>query len=291
MHQCEINLISSILNGPIDISILMPGPAFRTDPQEFYENQKKYKVLWVLHGGNNDRYCFLNATNLKRHVDGRDVIVVMPNALNSDFANHPEFADGYYYQDFFFRELMPYVYHTFPASDAPEDNFIVGFSMGAAAAWMYALSHPGKFGAIAPIGSGLKDYSELEKFREMKSGEFRAAAEADRMLFTTGYGPAASGIKPKEINMVAKYPTVGDFLDSPEHTQYTFEKAAKAGTVPKVYLPCGTKDGMYAKVLKLKELAQNLGVESITFDFVEDGVGNYEFVDSMLPKTLDFFGL
>ncbi len=289
MSLCEVNLISSILNGPIDVKIILPNPPFHTDPESFYDEKKKYKVLWVLHGGNNDRYCFLNATRLTEYVSGKDLVVVMPNGLNSDFVNHPEFGDGYNYSDFFFRELMPFVYSTFPASSDKKDNFITGFSMGAAAVWDYALAHPDKFEAIAPIGSGLKDYSELEKFRNLKSYEFREAAEADRMLFTTGYGPASSGIKLKEINMIAKYDTVGDFLDSEEHTWYRFTEAIADGTVPRAYLPCATNDVMCGKVRKLKEIADSNGIDSITFEFYEGKESNYGFVDSVLPKVLDFF--
>ena len=275
----------------MDISVILPGPAFQVEPKQFYSAGKKYKVLWLLHGGNNDRYCFLNSTRFKSYIEGHDVIAVMPNGLNSDFANHPEFADGYNYCDFFFDELMPFIFNTFPASSAPEDNFLMGFSMGAAAAWMYGLYRPECFGAIAPIGSGLKNYSDLEKLRNVKSGEFREMAMADKMLFTTGYGPASSGIKPKEINMVAKYPTVGDFLDSAEHTQYRFVEAAKKGQVPKAYVPCGVKDGMYSKVLALKECAEENAVEGITYEFFEDCTGNYEFVDMVLPKVLAYFNI
>lgn len=289
MSKCEVNLISSVLCGPVDVCVLLPGPAFRTDPREFYASEKKYKVLWVLHGGNNDRFCFLNSTRIADHVQGRDVIVVMPNGLNSDFADHPEFGDGYNYCKFFFNELMPFIYRFFPASDKPEDNFITGYSMGAAAAWMYGLLKPELFGGIAPIGSALKNYESMEQFRDMGAEEFRAAAGRDNKLFPTGYGPANSGIKAKEINMIAKYCNVGAFLDSMEHTQYRFAEAAEKGTIPKVYLPCGTKDPMYGKVRAFQEFAETLHVDGITYDFVEDAVGGYGFCDMILPKVLDFF--
>ncbi|MCC8027927.1 MAG: esterase family protein [Clostridium sp.] len=291
MSQCEINLFSKILCSPVDISVILPGPDLKMDPEEFYESEKKYKVLWLLHGGNNDRYCYLNETKLKSYVKGRDVVVVMPNGLNSDFANHPEFADKYNYSDFFMGELMPFIHNCFPVSKAPKDNFLAGFSMGAAAAWMYGLSHPDKFGAISPMGSSLKDYSELEKYRDMKSDSFREAAAENKKLFVTGYGPAESGIKIKEINMIAKYPTVGAFLDSEEHTRYLFQKAVESDSIPKTYLPCGTKGGMYGKVLALQKDVQQRRLENITFEFFEDYADDYIFVDMVLPQVLSFFGI
>ena len=96
----------------------------------------------------------------------------------------------------------------------------------------------------------------------MTGEAFRAAAQADPHGFPTAYGPPTSGIKTKEINMIAKYLTVGAFLDSMEHTQYRFVENARKGTVPRVYLPCGTRDGMYRKVLARKELAEQEKVDA-----------------------------
>lgn len=39
---------------------------------------------------------------------------------------------------------------------------------------------------------------------------------AHRTDFPAEYGDPAVGIKPEEINVIAKYPTVQAFLDSPE---------------------------------------------------------------------------
>jgi putative tributyrin esterase len=291
MSECTINLRSNILAGPTDLSVIVPNPQSGGNAREFYGSGKKYKVLWLLHAGCGDRNDWLRNTNVGRYAQDREVIVVIPNALNSDFANHPQFADGYNFSDFFFDELMPFIHNWFPASDDPKDNFLAGISMGAAGAWMYGLYRPEEFGGIAPISSSLKNYTFLELYRGMTSGEFRARAIADRTAFPTGYGDPKSGIKIKEINMIAKYPTVGDFLDSYEHTWDRFREAVVAGRLPRIYLACGTDDRSYPKILKFKQYAEDVGAKGITYDFIPGEGGGFEFWNEAILKVMDFFGI
>jgi S-formylglutathione hydrolase FrmB len=291
VSEYTVNLKSRILAGPTDLTFLLPGPQSGVDARQFYQSGQKYKVLWMLHAGMGDHHDWLRNTSIGRLVEDRKVIVVMPSGLNSDFANHPGFADGYNFSDFFFDELMPFVHNWFPASDRAEDNFIAGFSMGAAATWMYGLLQPDRFGGLAPIGSPPISYTFLEPYRSMERGEFVARATADNKAFATAYGNPAGGIKPKEINKISKYASVGDFLDSSEHTWDRFREAVAAGKVPRTYLPCGTEDLMYPKVLRFKEYADELGAEGITYEFVKGAGGGFGFCDSILPRMLDFFAI
>ena len=89
--------------------------------------------------------------------------------------------------------------------------------------------------------------------------------------------------------MVTKYATVGAFLDSYEHTWDRFKEVAAAGRLPKIYLPCGTEDRMYPKVLQFQHYAGKLSATGITFDFIPGGGGGFGFCDAILPRLLDFF--
>ncbi len=92
--------------------------------------------------------------------------------------------------------------------------------------------------------------------------------------------------------MITKYPSVGAFLDSCyEHTWNRFPETVAAGNLPKVYLSCGTEDRNYQKVLQLKQYAEELGAESITYEFVPGLNGGFGFCDHMLPKVMDFFDI
>ena len=289
MSEFTINLKSKILFGPTDVSVIVPDPSESLNPKEFYSSGKKYKVLWLLHGGNGDRNDWICYTNIGQYAMQREVMVVIPNALNSDFANHPEFADGYNFSDFFFDELMPFIYNWLPASDDPKNNFVAGFSMGGAGTWLYGLCHPEKFMGIAPLSSSPREYGFLEPYRNLTSGEFRAKVMADKKAFPSGYGDPKNGMLMKEINMIAKYSTVGDFLDSYECTWERFREVAAAGKLPKIYVACGTEDRSYEKLLRFRKYAEELGVNGIAYDFVAGYGHSFKFWNDVMPKVLDFF--
>ena len=46
---------------------------------------RKMKVLWLLHGATNGPNDWLLETNLARYVKNRNLVVVLPSALNSDY--------------------------------------------------------------------------------------------------------------------------------------------------------------------------------------------------------------
>ena len=246
-------------------------------------------MLWLLHAGSGGHRDWLSRVGIGKHTENRDVIVVMPNGINSDFANHPQFAYGYNFMDFFFDELMPFVHNWFPASSRPEDNYLAGLSAGAAGTWMYGLRYPEKFGGIAPIASSLRNYGFLEPYRQFSAADFREKALEDRKAFPSGYGNPENGIHIKEINMITKYPTVGDFLDSCECTWDRFREVLEKGQIPRTYIACGTQDRSFEKVLELKEYTRSLGAEDIHYDFVPDRSGGYAFFDYIMPGILDFF--
>jgi S-formylglutathione hydrolase FrmB len=289
MSQLQINLHSKILAVPVDLTVILPDPPANMTPGNFYSSGKKYKTLWLLHGGNADWHDWLNQTNAARELIKRSAMAVIPNGLNSDFANHPEFADGYNYLDFFFDELMPFMHNWFPASSDPKDNFITGYSMGGAGTWMYGLLHPEKFGGIAPLSSALRRFDYLEPYRDLAASEFKTLALKDRTRFPAGYGDPKGGIQIKEINMIAKYQKVGDFLDSPENTWRLFHDTTKKGTMPLIFAACGKNDRSCEKLYADQEEALKLGINNITFYFAEGAGHDYVFWDDVIPRVLDFF--
>lgn len=290
MPEFDLKIPSRYLGSPTGVTVLMPEFAMGEDPTAFYECKKQYPVLWLLHAGNGDRNDWLRYTSLPSLLKKRQVIAVLPDGLNSDFVNHPEFAEGYNFADFFFKELMPCIHNWFPASAAPKDNFLAGVSMGSMGAWILAMQHPEKFGGLAPLSGGLRSYSYLEPHRALDASAFRRLAMADRKAFPAGYGNPKNGIWPKEINMICKYATVGEFLDSPEHTQPRFEEAAKAGALPaKLFLAGGTEE---PGLNQLKAQAQALGLAGAHYYQVQGPGGHgFEFWNQLLEPMLQFFGV
>ena len=250
------------------------------------------KVLWLLHGASGDCSEWLTNTHLLKLLEGRtDLMVVMPSALNSDYGSYPDFGTGYDFPGFFFEELMPFVRGQLGGSDRPEDNFIAGASMGGYGALMLGLLRPELFGGIGALGASMRESSFLEPYRRMSGSEFREYALAHRREFPTEYGSAEYGIKPKEINVIAKYPTVQDFLDSPECMYNRFPKLVERGILPPIYMMVGTEDLFYEPVRRFEALTQKLGTDKVTFDFAAGYGHEIRLWDEKLKDLLAFFGI
>ena len=63
-------------------------------------------------------------------MENRNLIAILPSAGNSDYGNWPDYGRGYDFPRFFFDELMPFIYNSFPVSSKRVDNYIAGQSMG-----------------------------------------------------------------------------------------------------------------------------------------------------------------
>ena len=153
MALVRMNFFSKYLNSNHEIGIILPDMPFTGEPKEFYTAGKKYKVLWLLHGTFGDYSDWIRKSMIELYAAEKDLIVVMPSALNTVYENWPDTMLGINMWDYFFDELMPMVYSWFPASDKKEDNYIAGLSMGGRGTMKYVCAHPEKFAAAAILSS------------------------------------------------------------------------------------------------------------------------------------------
>lgn len=285
MALFTLNFFSKYLMVNTQVNVIMPRIELFQEPKEFYGSGKKYKTLWLLHGSCGDHTDWIRNTNISRYAEERNLIVVMPNVLNSDYANYTTFADGFRVWDYVTEELMPLVYNWLPASDKKEDNFIAGLSMGGNGALMFGLGNPDLFGGVAVLSSTAREIEYLRPFASMSSEEFRTAAQ-DSIKFP---GPNGNGMRLKEINQVAKYKTVQGFLDSYENAWDRFPEVVKAGKLPKMYVSCGTKDeNVYPRFLRFKKYAESMNAD-IKFEEEEGYCHEYALWDISIQKALDYF--
>lgn len=290
MAELSIKLKSNYLNDNTQVTVIMPNPPMTKPAADFYKSGKKYKVLWLLHGGRDTLKDWVTFSNVPRLALQYGFIMVLPNGGDSDYVNHPEIGDGFMFQDYFFEELMPLIYNWLPASSKPEDNFLAGNSMGCAASWQYAVQYPEKFGCVAPLCNQPLDYRYLEEYRSMSTAEFRAKALSSDNPFLAAYGVVGERMHVKEVNTICKYTTVGDFLDSPENTMEKVEKAAAARMLPKMYIPCGTEP-RDLKLLKFKEQMESIGADNMTFDVTDEPTHCFAFWEKAVEKFIKFLGI
>ncbi len=283
MNIATVRMMSRILFMPTDITVLLP---------EEISSKKKYKVVWLLHGACADHRTYLYSVNFNEIIKNHDVIIVIPSALNSDYGNYEQFGTGFNFAAYFFDELMPFIYATFPVSGKREDNYIEGASMGGFGAISLGLQKPERFSAIGILGASLRESAFLEAYEPLDSREFREIALKDRTAFPTEYGRPEEGIKLKEINVITKYPTIRDFLDSSECMWRRFPEVAESEALPRIYVACGTQDLFYEATKKFRELVKKLGVEDKVYFKIAEGVGHSpEFFDKEIGCFIDYYDL
>lgn len=266
MSLVRMNFESVYLNNNHEIGIILPDmKRDKMTTREFYESGKKYKVLWLLHGTFGDYSDWIRKSNIERYAAARDLIVVMPSGLNSNYADwNDAFGMGYDMYRYLFEELMPMIYNWFPASDKREDNFIAGLSMGGMGAVSYGLQHPEKFAGIASLSAPCFHYRKMLREKSLSELDLRTATNVK----------AAGGKK--------------GFLDSVQNTWDLLPKRFAEGVLPKLYFCIGTEDFMYQDYLTFKAYTQKKKIP-IFFE-EEEGYGHeWAFWDKYIQHVLDYF--
>ncbi|MCD7835016.1 MAG: esterase family protein [Lachnospiraceae bacterium] len=282
MNIVTVRLESKILFMPTEVTVLLPE-----DPVETGE---KLEVVWLLHGAGSDSKTMLGSADMEGMMRKHRMAFVLPSALNSDFGNYEQFGTGYNFPAYFFEELMPFIYATFPISGVKEDNYLAGVSMGGFGTFSLGLQKPEKFSALGVMGASLRESAFLKDYIDLDSVGFRKVVLADRSAFPTEYGRPEEGMKLKELNVITKYPTIRDFLDSPDAMWERFPEVAKRGELPQIYVACGTEDLFYPGTVRLQKLVEEMGVTDRMVFKIAEGVGHSgDFFDAEIEHFLDYY--
>ena len=275
MSLMHFNFQSDCLGNNTEISVILPDKPMGQTPAEFYGSEKRYKVLWLLHGTFGDHTDWLRKSNVELYASERNLAVVMPSGMNSNYVNWPTFATGYRAWDFLFDELMPLIYGWFPVSSKREDNFIAGLSMGGNGAMQYAIGHPEKFAGAASLSNAPSD------LHLMKAPGYDGNAE----------GEATKLFNQRVQNLVDNFGGLENYVNSPVNVWDKLPVLMKEGTLPKLYFCCGRDDKLiWDKYVKFKAYAEKIGLPA-TFEEIEGYTHEWRFWDLTLQRALDYFGL
>lgn len=149
----NLSLPSKILNMERKYAIYLPP--------DYESSSRSYPVLYLLHGGGDDQTGWvqfgevLNITD-KAITEGKatPMIIVMPDA-NTTRRGYSNNATGtWLYEDFFFKELVPFVEKKYRIKSEKRYRAIAGLSMGGDGSFTYALHHPEMFSSACPLSAG-----------------------------------------------------------------------------------------------------------------------------------------
>ncbi len=263
MSFLTFNFESEYLGNNHTVGVILPDKTRGKTPAEFYGSGKKYKVLWLLHGTFGDWSDWLRKSMIELYACERDLIVVMPSAMNSNYATWPSFGTGFNMYDYVFEELMPLVHNWFPASDKREDNYVAGLSMGGRGTCVLAFNHPEKFAGAAVLSAVPSD------LRAMKA---EGGGMWDRMQ-----------------KSVANFDSEEDFLNSYQNTFQVLKEHVEKGTdLPKLLFACGEADFLYKSFREFREKAEAMHLPA-EFYSLPGYRHEWRFWDKAIQKALDFF--
>jgi len=217
-----------------------------------------------LHGTCGDYADWIRKSMLEIYAREKNLIVVMPSALNSGYVRWEGFGTGFNMYDYLLDELMPMVYNWFPASDKREDNFIAGLSMGSLGACQYAVNHPEKFAAAAMLSAAPVNLREMD-------------CDDPKLPLRTKNAIANEGGREGYINSL-------------RNSWDPLKEKAKTGELPRMYFCMGGNDGLLDGYLQFKEYAKEIGLDA-TFEEEPGYKHEWRFWDLYIQKAIAFFGL
>jgi enterochelin esterase-like enzyme len=123
-------------------------------------------VLYLLHGAGDDQTGWvqfgevLNITD-KAIAEGTatPMIIVMPDANTGRRGYFNDVKGDWNYEDFFFKELIPFVEKKYRIKSDKRSRAVAGLSMGGGGTFVYALHHPEMFSSACPLSAAVGSFS------------------------------------------------------------------------------------------------------------------------------------
>jgi S-formylglutathione hydrolase FrmB len=270
MSLLTMNFESRFLRTNQAISVILPDLPAGMMPADFYAGTRELPVVWLLHGTYGDHTDWVRKTSVERYATQRGIAVVMPSALNSNYANSSDSMFGYDMYDHLLEELMPLVYNWLPVSDRREDNFIAGLSMGGRGTIKLAVNHPQRFAAAAALSASPRDFSTLTPEYLARDGD-----------------PVAR----RFAQSIANVGGLESFLDSPENTWRLIDEHAASGILPRLFFTSGADDDYVMNDLRpFQRHAEQIGLDARFL--IRDGYSHaWDFWDLAIQDAFEFFDL
>lgn len=139
------SIYSKVLGANRQFTIYLPK-SYDTDAT------RKYPILYLLHGMMGVNTSWFTDQRVKDVMDqlvasgeAREMIIVSPNAGGNIYAgvwNGYFNMPGWAYEDFFYKEFLPYIEKTYRVARDKQHRAIAGLSMGGGGATSYAQRYP-----------------------------------------------------------------------------------------------------------------------------------------------------
>lgn len=249
MALFEISFYSHTLGMSMKMNVLIP--------QKAVSDKREIPVLYLLHGMSDDHSVWLRQTSIERYVSEYDLAIIMPT---THLGWYTDMVQGNNYWTFISEELPDICHSFFPQlSQAREDNFAAGLSMGGYGALKLGLAKPEKFSAVASLSGALDVQAICHEFQHTEEGSFWFNIFGD-----------ADDVQGSNNDLLALAETVSN-SNQPK---------------PKVYIWCGTEDFLYDQNITMKNHLSRLNFD-LTYK-ESPGDHQWKYWDEMIRRVLEW---
>lgn len=256
MAFLNCSFFSEILGFPTSITVILPHYSHSETIPKITSKNQKLKTLYLLHGIQDDHTSWLRQTAIERYAAPYGIAVVMPAVQRSFYADMPF---GGAYESFIAKELPEVCRYYFPLSDAREDNFIAGLSMGGYGAFKMALNYPENYCAAASLSGALDLVSEVKNPPDFVKQDF---------INLFGINPSIQGTKHDLFHL-------------------TNQCLSESKPVPRLYQCCGDQDFLYRHNTAFRDFAME---QKLPLTWQEDpGYGHtWDYWDMCIQRVLQW---
>ena len=220
----EMQYYSTLLEKHVSINVIIPDRA-KDHPDE------KYKTLYLLHGLGDNHAGWTRQTSIERYAEDYSIAVIMPTV---DRSWYTDTVGGIPYLSYITKELTTVIPNFFRnVSTNREDVMIGGLSMGGYGAVKAALLNPETYSSCIALSASMDIASP---HRENLLTEWRAIFDRDLESVT--------------------------HLAGTKHDLYVLAREAheKGYKFPKMFIWCGSEDGLLDSSIRFHDLLDELGV-------------------------------
>jgi S-formylglutathione hydrolase FrmB len=214
-----------------------------------------FPVLYLLHGLSDDHTIWHRRTSIERYVEGRNLIVVMPDGGRSFYCNDPRPA-GLAYEDHMANDVVEFVDQTFPTIATRRGRAVAGLSMGGYGATMLALRHPDVFCAACSHSGAVGFCHSRHDINGIDPADILPRERYDCHRLAAGLLRARS------------------------------RKIKNAPPMPALRIDCGTEDFLLDENRAFHAHLAKLGVEHVYEEY--PGEHTWEYWDEHIRQSLDF---
>ena len=242
MAFLQVNFFSSVLGMCTAMNVILPQTTSTRGliGVDTADADVTYPVLYLLHGMSDDHTIWSRRTSIERYADERGIAVVMPTTELGWYTN---MKHGRQWRSFIGEELPAICHDFFPRiSQKREDTYIAGLSMGGYGAYALAMTYPEQYSAAAALSAA---------FLPLRFGR-------DREPFWQDIFGTMSEYTGGENDLIA--------LSS--------RLVREGAPLPRLYMWCGTEDGLYSQNIAMRDHLNKLGWEDFTY---EESAGNHNW--------------